>query len=113
MGEPRGNVEKLRADRAACHAGIPGAGTEHAASEGPRGGGTPRSGRRANEGGRGDDREAQGGARREDSVNYLRLIQDAFYDWTREMSRSKRVLTWVGVLLQGYAFWAAITRSLI
>ena len=43
----------------------------------------------------------------------LRLIQDAFYDWTREMSRSKRVLTWVGVLLQGYAFCAAITRSLI
>ena|SRR5271157_905434 len=34
------------------------------------------------------------------------------YDWTREMPRSKRVVTWVGILLQGYAFYALWTRSL-
>jgi hypothetical protein len=42
-----------------------------------------------------------------------RAWQYAFYDWTREMPRSKRVITWVGLFLQGYALYAAITRSLI
>ncbi len=37
----------------------------------------------------------------------------AHYDWTREMPRSKRVVTWVGYLLTGYAFWALWSRSLI
>jgi serine phosphatase RsbU (regulator of sigma subunit) len=41
-----------------------------------------------------------------------RWLQYAFYDWAREMPRSKRILTYVGIALQGYAFyftlmWAA------
>jgi serine phosphatase RsbU (regulator of sigma subunit) len=42
-----------------------------------------------------------------------RALQYAFYDWTQEMPRHKRVLTWIGVLIQGYALYAAITQSLI
>jgi len=34
-----------------------------------------------------------------------RSLQYAFYDWTREMSRSKRIVTYVGIILQGYAFY--------
>src|SRR5208337_4113322 len=33
--------------------------------------------------------------------------------WTREMPRSKRVITWVGYLLQGYAIWCLMSRSLV
>src|SRR5579863_5567415 len=42
-----------------------------------------------------------------------RAVQYAFYDWTREMPRSKRLLTWAGILLQGYAIYAGFSRSLI
>jgi sigma-B regulation protein RsbU (phosphoserine phosphatase) len=35
----------------------------------------------------------------------------AFYDFTREMSRSKRILTWAAILVQGYMIYALITRS--
>src|SRR5262245_48200830 len=42
-----------------------------------------------------------------------RALQFAFYDWSREMPRWKRVLTWIGLFIQGYALWAAVTRSLI
>lgn len=42
-----------------------------------------------------------------------RAFDYAFYDWTREMPKSKRVLTWAGILIQGYAVYAGITRSLI
>jgi len=35
-----------------------------------------------------------------------RALQYAFYDWTREMPRSKRIVTWAGILLQGYAAYA-------
>ncbi len=41
------------------------------------------------------------------------MLQYAFYDWTREMPRSKRVLTWLGILLQGYAIYALWMRSLV
>jgi phosphoserine phosphatase RsbU/P len=36
-----------------------------------------------------------------------RWLQYAFFDWTRDMPRSKRVITWVAILIQGYAvaFW--------
>jgi len=34
-----------------------------------------------------------------------RSLQYAFYDWTREMPRSKRIITYVGIILQGYAFY--------
>jgi serine phosphatase RsbU (regulator of sigma subunit) len=42
-----------------------------------------------------------------------RAFQYAFYDWTREMPKSKRFVTWVGILIQGYAIYALWSRSLI
>lgn len=42
-----------------------------------------------------------------------RWLQYAFYDWPREMPRSKRVITLAGMLIQGYAIWAGFSRSLI
>jgi Stage II sporulation protein E (SpoIIE) len=44
---------------------------------------------------------------------FRRLFQYAFYDWTREMPKSKRLVTWAGILIQGYAIYAGLTRSLI
>ena len=44
---------------------------------------------------------------------FHRALQYAYYDWTREMPKSKRVITWVGHLLQGYAFYALWARSLV
>lgn len=41
------------------------------------------------------------------------LLRYAFYDWTREMPPRRRVIAVAGVLLQGYAFWALMSRSLI
>jgi serine phosphatase RsbU (regulator of sigma subunit) len=35
-----------------------------------------------------------------------------FSSWIREMPRSKRIVTWVGYLLQGYAIYCLWTRSL-
>jgi sigma-B regulation protein RsbU (phosphoserine phosphatase) len=35
------------------------------------------------------------------------------YDWIREMPRSKRVITWIGILLQGYAIYGLWARSLV
>ena len=34
-----------------------------------------------------------------------RALQYAFYDWASEMPRSKRIITYVGIALQGYAFY--------
>lgn len=42
-----------------------------------------------------------------------RALQYAYYDWTREMPRSKRILTWAGILMQGYAVYCILTRSLV
>jgi len=42
-----------------------------------------------------------------------RALQYAFYDWTRGMPRSKRVATWAGILMQGYAIFSLWTRSLV
>jgi sigma-B regulation protein RsbU (phosphoserine phosphatase) len=33
--------------------------------------------------------------------------------WLREMPRSKRIVTWVGILLQGYAIYCLWSRSLV
>lgn len=44
---------------------------------------------------------------------FRRALQYALYDWTREMPRSKRLITWAGHLMQGYAFYALWTRSLV
>ena len=37
----------------------------------------------------------------------------ATYDWTRELPLSLRVITMIGMGIQGYAIWAALSRSLI
>lgn len=42
-----------------------------------------------------------------------RALQYAYHDWTREMPRSKRLITWVGILMQGYAVYCLWTRSLV
>ncbi len=42
-----------------------------------------------------------------------RALQYAYYDWTREMPTSKRVITWAGILMQGWAVWSFISRSLV
>jgi len=41
------------------------------------------------------------------------MFQYAVGTWTREMPQSKRVITWVGYLLQGYAIWCLLSRSLV
>jgi sigma-B regulation protein RsbU (phosphoserine phosphatase) len=42
-----------------------------------------------------------------------RALQYAYYDWTREMPASKRALTWAGILMQGYAVYCMLMRSLV
>jgi sigma-B regulation protein RsbU (phosphoserine phosphatase) len=42
-----------------------------------------------------------------------RALQYAFYDWTREMPKAKRVITWAGMMVMGYAVYAGLSRSLI
>ncbi len=42
-----------------------------------------------------------------------RVLQYAYYDWTREMPRSKRIIAWAGILLQGYSVYCIWTRSLV
>jgi len=41
-----------------------------------------------------------------------RALQYAYYDWSREMPRSKRVVLWAGHLMQGYAIYSLWVRSL-
>ena len=36
---------------------------------------------------------------------FRRSLQYAFCDWTREMPRPKRIVTYVGIVLQGYALY--------
>jgi hypothetical protein len=42
-----------------------------------------------------------------------RSLQYAFYDWTREMPRSKRFVTYAGIILQGYAFYFTLMWALM
>ncbi len=44
---------------------------------------------------------------------FRRALRYAFYDWTREMPKSRRFITWIGILLQGWAIWALWSRSLV
>jgi serine phosphatase RsbU (regulator of sigma subunit) len=44
---------------------------------------------------------------------FRRGFQYSVNSWTREMPRSKRVITWVGILLQGYAIYCLWARSLV
>jgi sigma-B regulation protein RsbU (phosphoserine phosphatase) len=39
---------------------------------------------------------------------FRRSLQYAFYDWTREMPRSKRIITYVSIVLQGYALYFTV-----
>jgi hypothetical protein len=36
-----------------------------------------------------------------------RALQYAYHDWTREMPKSKRIITWIGILMQGYAVYCS------
>jgi sigma-B regulation protein RsbU (phosphoserine phosphatase) len=42
-----------------------------------------------------------------------RALRYSVYDWTREMPRSKRLITSAGILIQGYAIYSLWTRSLV
>ena len=43
---------------------------------------------------------------------FRRALRYAFYDWAREMPRSKRILMYVAILLQGYPFYFALMWGL-
>jgi len=48
------------------------------------------------------------------TLHGLRLaVRNAFHDWKRDMSPRARAILWIGILIQGYAIYAAITRSLV
>jgi serine phosphatase RsbU (regulator of sigma subunit) len=54
------------------------------------------------------------GARFDTSAGaFRRALQYASYDWTREMSKRKRLITWVAIVLQGYALYAALMWALM
>src|SRR5215469_18147966 len=40
-------------------------------------------------------------------------FQYAFYDFTRAMPRTKRIVAWASILIQGYAIYVLITRSFV
>ena len=42
-----------------------------------------------------------------------RWLRYALYDWTFKMAKSKRLITRVAILIQGYAIWVGFSRSLI
>lgn len=44
---------------------------------------------------------------------FRRSLQYAFYDWTSELPTSKRILMYVGIILQGYAFYFTLMWALI
>lgn len=44
---------------------------------------------------------------------FRRALKYASYDWTREMSKPKRLITWVAILLQGYALYCALVWALL
>ena len=45
--------------------------------------------------------------------SFRRMVQYALYDWTREMPVPKRIITWTGILMQGWAIYSLWTRSLV
>lgn len=42
-----------------------------------------------------------------------RWFSYAVYDWTRDMPRYKRVITWIAILVQGYAIYFVLSRPQI
>jgi serine phosphatase RsbU (regulator of sigma subunit) len=47
------------------------------------------------------------------AASISRGLQYAFYDFTKEMPRNKRILAWAAILVQGYAIYALVTRSFV
>ena len=44
---------------------------------------------------------------------FRRALRYAFYDWTREMPKRKRLFTFVALLMQGYAVYAVLMWALM
>ncbi len=42
-----------------------------------------------------------------------RALRYAFYDWTREMTRSRRIITYAGIFLQGYVLYILLMWAFI
>ena len=55
----------------------------------------------------------QGGSEISSAGRLRMAILYARYDWTREMPKSRRFIAWTGFLIQGYAIYAGLTRSLM
>jgi sigma-B regulation protein RsbU (phosphoserine phosphatase) len=47
------------------------------------------------------------------SMSGRQFINYALYNWTREMPARRRLVTMTGLIFQGYAFYALLTRSLV
>src|SRR5215813_8297604 len=47
------------------------------------------------------------------AASISRGLQYGFYDFTREMPRTKRVIAWAAILIQGYMIFALVTRSFV
>jgi serine phosphatase RsbU (regulator of sigma subunit) len=45
------------------------------------------------------------------AASISRGLQYAFYDFTREMPRTQRIIAWAAILVQGYMIYAFVTRS--
>ena len=42
-----------------------------------------------------------------------RTLQYAFYDWTREMPKSRRIITYIGIVLQAYFVYSALMWAML
>ena len=47
------------------------------------------------------------------AASVSRGLQYGFYDFTREMPRTKRMIAWAAILIQGYMIFALVTRSFV
>jgi len=47
------------------------------------------------------------------AASVSRGLQYGFYDFTREMPRTKRMIAWAAILIQGYMILALVTRSFV
>lgn len=47
------------------------------------------------------------------AASIVRGLQYGFSDFTREMPRTKRVIAWIAILVQGYAIFALVSRSFV
>jgi sigma-B regulation protein RsbU (phosphoserine phosphatase) len=49
---------------------------------------------------------------RTSASSFRRVLRYASYDWTREMSKRNRLITWVGIALQGYTIYCVLMWAL-